>query len=213
MVGWKWGSPALQSGATRKTSYHRDMAAEIIVGYCRVSTLEQKKHGYGIAIQKRVIRRYAKTRDWELKRFYTDEAKSGADDERAALDQLRLDCQQGQIGGVIFASLDRLARSVRHEENLIYEFEQRGVEIYMADTPNYNGNNRKDVLMRQIRAAIDEENRKDIIDRLYRGRQERARKGYPSGGNVPYGYRRYGGRWRPSKKRGADCQNHFPYAC
>ncbi len=58
--------------------------------------------------------------------------------------------------------------------------------------PTYNDRDRKDVLIRQIREAIAEENRKDIIERLWKGRQERVRRGLPPGGNVPYGYRRNG---------------------
>ncbi len=45
-------------------------------------------------------------------------------------------------------------------------------------------------LIRQIREAIAEDNRKEIIERLLKGRQERVRKGHSAGGNVPYGYRR-----------------------
>jgi hypothetical protein len=38
-------------------------------------------------------------------------------------------------------------------------------------TCRYSGQNRRDVLIRQIREAIAEENRKDIIERLWKGRQ------------------------------------------
>ena len=50
-------------------------------------------------------------------------------------------------------------------------------------------------LVRQIREAIAEENRKEIIEHLWKGRQERVRRGlFPGGGNVPYGFRRIGRR-------------------
>ncbi|MFW9876706.1 MAG: recombinase family protein, partial [Candidatus Thorarchaeota archaeon] len=75
-------------------------------------------------------------------------------------------------------------------ENLFYYFEKNDVSIFIADMPHYNGKNSKDVLIRQIREAIAEENRKEIIDRLKRGREERIKKGRPAGGNVPYGYTR-----------------------
>jgi len=91
---------------------------------------------------------------------------------------------------VILPSLDRLSRNVRIAENLFHKFEQFGVEVLIADMPTYNGKDRKDVMIRQIREAIAEENRKDIIERLWKGRQERVRRGLPPGGNVPYGYRR-----------------------
>ena len=57
---------------------------------------------------------------------------------------------------------------------------------------SYNGRDRKDVLVRQIREAIAEENRKDIIERLWKGRQERVRRGLPPGRTAPYGFRRNG---------------------
>jgi len=56
--------------------------------------------------------------------------------------------------------------------------------------PNYDGSDRKDILIRQIREAIAEENRKEIIDRLKKGREERVRKGKMAGGTLPYGYSR-----------------------
>ena len=45
-------------------------------------------------------------------------------------------------------------------------------------------------MIRQIKEAIAEENRKEIIERLRKGREERARKGQMSGGNLSYGYAR-----------------------
>jgi DNA invertase Pin-like site-specific DNA recombinase len=94
------------------------------------------------------------------------------------------------VRAVILPSLDRLSRDVRIAENLFHEFAQLGVEILIADMPTYNGKDRKDILIRQIREAIAEENRKDIIDRLRKGREERVRRGLPPGGNVAYGYQR-----------------------
>src|SRR5262249_43288584 len=49
---------------------------------------------------------------------------------------------------------------------------------------------RRDVFIRQIREAIAEEKRKDIIERLWKGRQERGRQGKTPGGTPPYGFRR-----------------------
>lgn len=78
---------------------------------------------------------------------------------------------------------------MRTAENLFYDFERLGLQILIADTPNYNGKDGKGVLIRQIREAIAEENRKEIIGRLWNGRQERVRKGQFPGGNLPYRYR------------------------
>lgn len=163
-----------------------------VVAYCRVSTPEQKRRGHGIDVQVRDVRLFAERQGLRLGRFYRDEAESGVVENRRELRRLLRDCRAGKIGAVIIPSPDRLSRDVRLAENLFHEFEKAGVEILIADMPTYDARNRKDVLIRQIREAIAEENRKDIIERLWKGRQERVRKGLPPGGNVPYGYRRNG---------------------
>lgn len=163
-----------------------------VVAYCRVSTLEQKKKGYGIEIQVRDVTLFAERQGLFISRFYKDEAESGAAENRRGLRRLLRDCKAGRVGRVIIPSLDRLSRDVRLAENLFYEFSKLGVEVLIADMPTYNGKDRKDVLIRQIREAIAEENRKDIIERLLKGRQERVRRGLFPGGTVPYGYRRNG---------------------
>lgn len=169
------------------------MASDLpVVAYCRVSTLEQKRRGHGIDIQIRDVTLFAERRGLFVRKFYRDEGESGVAEDRKALRRLLRDCRSGQVGAVILPSLDRLSRDVRLAENLFYEFGRLGVQILIADMPTYNGKDRKDVLIRQIREAIAEENRKDIIERLWKGRQERVRRGLTPGGNVAYGYRRNG---------------------
>src|SRR5581483_2019796 len=162
------------------------------VAYCRVSTLEQKRRGYGIDIQIRDVTLFAERHGLFVRRFYKDEAESGVEENRTGLRRLLKDCQLGRVRTVIIPSVDRLFRDVRLAENLFYEFRKLGVEVLIADMPAYDGNDRKDVMIRQIQEVIAEENRKEIIERLWKGRQERVRRGQFPGGNVPYGYRRNG---------------------
>ncbi len=159
-----------------------------MAAYCRVSTLEQKKKGYGIDIQTREIGRHAEIIGVEVDGFYVDEAKSGISENRKELKRLIRDCKAGKVQSIIFSSLDRLSRDLRFTENLLFELNKLGVRVLIADMPHYNGANRKDVLIRQIKEAIAEENRKEIIDRLKKGREERIRKGRMAGGTLPYGY-------------------------
>jgi site-specific DNA recombinase len=163
---------------------------KVMAGYCRVSTLEQKKKGYGIQIQKREIENLAESLGVVVDVYYIDEAKSGFSENRRSLKRLIRDCRTGKIKGIIVASLDRLSRNLRLTENLLFDFDRLGIRIYIADMPSYDGNDRKDILLRQIREAIAEENRKEIIKRLKKGREERVRKGRMPGGTLPYGYAR-----------------------
>ena len=162
------------------------------VAYCRVSTLEQKRRGHGIEIQIRDVTLFAERQGLFVARFYRDEAESGVKENRDELQKLMRDCKARRVRTVIIPSLDRLSRDVRLAENLFHEFSRFGVQVLIADMPSYNGKDRKDVLIRQIREAIAEENRKDVIERLWKGRQERVRRGLPPGGNVPYGFHRNG---------------------
>jgi site-specific DNA recombinase len=163
-----------------------------VAGYCRVSTLEQKKKGYGIDIQMREIGNYAQALNFTVDDYYIDEAKSGVTENRKALKRLLKDCKGGMVEGVVVASLDRLSRDLRLTENLLFELDRYGTKVLIADMPHYDGSNRKDVLVRQIREAIAEENRKEIIERLKKGREERTLKGKMAGGTLPYGYSRDG---------------------
>ena len=157
--------------------------------YCRVSTLEQKKKGYGIDIQIRDATFFAERQGLLVDKFYRDEGESGVKDDRKALKELLRDCKARKVEIIILPSLDRLSREVRIAENLFYEFKSLGVKVLIVDMPQYNGE-RKDILIRQILEAIAEDNRREIIERLWKGRQERVRKGLFPGGNLPYGYAR-----------------------
>ncbi len=163
---------------------------KIVAAYCRVSTLEQKKKGYGIDIQLRDIQMYSEIFKLKVTGFYIDQARSGISEDRKELRRLIRDCKAGKVRDVVVSSLDRLSRDLRFTENLLYDFQKLGTNVFIADMPHYDGNNRKDVLIRQIKEAIAEENRKEIIDRLKKGREERIRKGKMAGGTLPYGYMR-----------------------
>lgn len=159
------------------------------MAYCRVSTMEQKKRGYGIDIQIRDATLCAERHGLMVERFYKDEGISGVKENRKELNRLISACRKKRVRMVILPSLDRLSREVRIAENLFYEFKRLGVKVLIADMPQYNGE-RKDILIRQILEAIAEENRREIIERLLKGRQERVRRGMFPGGTVPYGYMR-----------------------
>ena len=161
----------------------------MVAAYCRVSTLEQKKNGLGLEIQIRDVTLFAQAQGLFIDQFYRDEGESGVLEDRPQLKRLLRECRLHHVGAVIIPSLDRLSRDVRIAENLFWRFQRYGVRVLIADMPTYNGQDRRDVLLRQIREAIAEENRKEIVERLLKGRQERVRKGHFPGGNVPYGYR------------------------
>lgn len=160
-----------------------------MAAYCRISTIEQKK-GLGIAVQIRDVKESARQHGISIDRIYKDEGESGVLENRTQLDKLLRACERKRIGVVIIPSVDRLSRNVRIAENLFDRFAGWSVKVLMADMPHYDPRNRRDVLIRQIREVIAEDSRKEIIERLWKGRQERTRQGKSPGGNVRYGFQR-----------------------
>lgn len=171
---------------------HRSYHAKLVVGYLRVSTAEQERSGGGISIQRQEVCGVASRLVLKIDKFYEDRAATGVIEGRPALQRLLRDCRKGVIDTVVIPSTDRLSRDVRIAENLFWRFQNMGIKVLIADMPTYSVTDRRLVFLRQIREAIAEENRKDIIEQLWKGRQERVRQGKPPGGMVPYGYRRRG---------------------
>ncbi len=82
--------------------------------YARVSTLEQKNHGYSIDAQLDELRNYALGKDYEVIGEYVDDGYSGGTLNRPALQKLLNDVRSDKINLVIFVKLDRWFRSVSH---------------------------------------------------------------------------------------------------
>lgn len=121
-----------------------------------------QKKGYGVDIQQNAIEAFAEGNGWQVACFYTDEAESGTEENRANLDQLIRDCKRGKIRMVIVSSLCRFARSIRFAENFFYELAQLNVSVCFADLPTYDDTDDKEVMRRQMDEVWAEYDRKRI---------------------------------------------------
>lgn len=96
--------------------------------YTRVSTLEQKEHGYSLGEQSERLEGYAKARGWSVYKVYTDGGHSGASLDRPALKSMIRDIERGKVDGVLVYKLDRLSRSQKDTLYLIEDvFNRHGV--------------------------------------------------------------------------------------
>ena len=82
--------------------------------YCRVSTEEQKKHGYSIQAQRDALQTYINNHNnLQLIDFYVDEGISANSlNKRLELQRLLKDIKENKIDMVLFTKLDRWFRSV-----------------------------------------------------------------------------------------------------
>lgn len=84
----------------------------IVIGYARVSTVEQADSGNGIAAQEAAIRAECDRRGWTLAYIARDEGVSGKTLDRPALTEALERIAGGEAVGIVAAKLDRLSRSV-----------------------------------------------------------------------------------------------------
>ena len=84
------------------------------VGYIRVSTVEQHKHGESLAGQRRTIREFAERNNYELVDIYADEGISGRTIKaRPGVQQLIEDSKADKFDVVVIWKLTRLGRSMK----------------------------------------------------------------------------------------------------
>ena len=82
--------------------------------YVRVSSEEQKIHGYSLDAQREKLTAYAHDHNYEIIDWYCDEGVSGRKliKNRPELQRMIIDGEQGKFQKIIFIKLDRFFRSV-----------------------------------------------------------------------------------------------------
>jgi DNA invertase Pin-like site-specific DNA recombinase len=175
-----------------------------LAGYLRVSTDRQADEGLGLDVQRQAIKAWAKANHHRLVVTFSDEGISGAKelDHRPgladALDALR----SRSAHGLVVYRLDRLARDLVLQEQLLVEIRRLGGELhstsaaeagYLADDPD--DPTRK--LIRHVLGAVAEYERAMIALRLRSGRRRKAEKGGFAFGSPAFGYRAADGALAP----------------
>src|SRR4051794_8029031 len=118
-----------------------------LAGYIRVSTDQQAADGLGLDIQRQAIKAWAKLAGHRLGDVHADEGVSGAKDlaERPGLGDALDAVRAGAVGGLVVYRLDRLARDLVLQEQLIAEVRRLGGVLfttsageagYLADDPD-----------------------------------------------------------------------------
>jgi DNA invertase Pin-like site-specific DNA recombinase len=175
-----------------------------VAAYLRVSTDTQVDRGAGLEIQEEAIRAWARANRHRIVGVFTDAGVSGTNgiENRAALPDVLDTLDAGRAGGVVVYRLDRLARSLVAQEQLLMEIRKLGAEVFstaggeqefLRDDPDDPSR----TLIRQILGAVAGYDRAMIRMRLRRGQQKKIEKGGYGGGRPPYGYAAAGGHLLP----------------
>jgi site-specific DNA recombinase len=161
-----------------------------VVGYCRVSTENQKEEGT-IEIQEKALKGYVDKSDYELVRIFKDEGISGSSEleNRPGLAELFNFIEtERDIKGVLIFKLDRLARDLYIQEHLIKKLELLNKELISIKEPDLSSKDPMRKAFRQFMGIVSELEKAFITLRLTGGRINKAQKGGFAGGSTAMGY-------------------------
>jgi len=167
------------------------MMAKRAAGYVRVSTAGQAEHGLGLGIQREAIAEYCKREGLELVGVYEDAGISGSNgvEDRIGWPELVDALEDREFSVVVVLRLDRLARDLMLQENMLATVQVLGGDLVSIDEPDLCNGDPTRTLFRHIKGAISEYEKAMIVARLRAGRRKKARQGGYPGGWVPYGYK------------------------
>jgi DNA invertase Pin-like site-specific DNA recombinase len=163
--------------------------------YLRVSTETQAAEGQGLAVQEDACRSWARAGKHRVAAVCTDAGVSGTADvgERPALAEAMAHLLDGRADGIVVARLDRLARDVVLQEQLLAELHRMGAELHSASPTEdaHLGDDPDDptrALVRRILGAIGQYEREVIRLRLRAGAARKLQSTGYSAGRPPYGW-------------------------
>ena len=163
--------------------------------YLRVSTDQQADHGFGLEVQEEACRRWLREGRHRLVEVCTDAAKLGSLDaaDRPGLARALTLVGADRADGILVHRLDRLARDLVLQEQLLLELHRRGKELHSC-SPTEDANlehapeDPTRALVRRILASIAQYEREVIRLRLKAGKARKQLTGGYAGGAPPYGY-------------------------
>ena len=144
-----------------------------VVGYIRVSTDKQAEQGLGLDVQRHAIKIWAKATGHKVIAVEADEGISGSNglEHRLGLAEALAAVRGGRADAVVVYRLDRLARDLVLQEQLLAEVRRLGGLVlstsareadYLVDDPQDPSRR----LMRQVLGAVNEYERHMIRLRL-----------------------------------------------
>lgn len=179
------------------------------VSYVRVSSEDQKKHGYSIGQQITNCMNYALQNNYKLIKTFKDEGISAKDLNRPALQDLLAYCMDAtnEVKAVIVWKLDRISRSVADYTATLSPFFAQN-DIQLLTVADINGEGLDVEMMRQISMVFAERERKMTALRTKEGIRGKVALGqYPY--HAPVGYENIEVKGSKYKKMVIDEENAF----
>ncbi|MBL6600311.1 MAG: recombinase family protein [Alphaproteobacteria bacterium] len=160
-----------------------------VYGYTRVSTVEQAEDGHSLETQRRMIEGQATILGKTVDRIFTDRAVSGGRPlDKRPQGQVMLDILQ-RGDAVIATKLDRMFRSASDAIQMLEQFKNRGVSLFLLDLGGDVTGNGVSQMVFTIMSAVAQFERERIAERIAEVKETQRRKGRYLGGITPFGWR------------------------
>ncbi|MGO9019116.1 MAG: recombinase family protein [Syntrophobacteraceae bacterium] len=154
----------------------------------RVSTERQQKRGESLETQRKQLEQSVKSLGATIFRWYAGQEHATPEEERGILNQLMRDAQDKLFDAVMVADVSRWSRDNRQSKRDLDILKKHGIRFFVQ-TKEYDLFSPDAALYLGLSTEIHEffgleQARKSLLNRI-----ERAKKGYPSAGNQPFGRR------------------------
>lgn len=167
------------------------------IGYVRVSTEEQAKHGISLPMQHAKIQAYAALEAMDLEGVIEDAGISGCSIKaRPGIQHVLQLVRQREVDAVIVFKLDRLARNTVEALQIASLMDRKGVALHSIteklDTKSPVGR-----FFLTLLASLAEMERGIISERIRAVMERKRERQEPRNGNPPYGFRILAGKVVP----------------
>lgn len=159
------------------------------VGYCRVSGKGQTQ-GTGLNRQEDAVRAYAKKNNYKLLQIYL-EAFTGTESARPVFEDMLTDLLSNGCRVIICECLDRLARDLAVQLQIIAMLASKGITLINSMTGQdvTNPEDPMSLAMIQIQGSFAQLDKNLLVRKLKKGRQAKLAKDGYCEGKKPFGFR------------------------
>jgi site-specific DNA recombinase len=170
--------------AKKKAEAH----VKIVVGYIRVSSLDQVKDHESLPRQEEKIRSYCKLKGLDQPLIIADEGVSGFKDNRQGFQKLVELCKKGRVKTLIVYDLSRLSRSVRSTLSFIEDLIQKQGISFVSLCQDIDTESPHGKAFLTLISVFNQLYRDEISFKTRAALAYKKQKGEKYSGEVPYGF-------------------------